>query len=182
MASFATPAELATFLGLPAFTDPTRAQQLLDDATALIRETTDQVISSVDNEVILLGSLDRDILILPERPVRAVDQVKVDNVVIPATDYIFTSNGFLQRVAGAPTWLATSLGIEVTYDHGFTTVPDDVKTITKAAAGRALTLNEGGSSQAMGGTVVVSAGWAPVVFLTPEERMSLLSYGPIGVG
>ena len=181
MASFATPAELATFLGLPSVDTP-RAQQYLDDATALIREATDQFISSVDNEVILLGSLDRDILILPERPVRAVDVVKVDGVTLAADNYTFTTSGFLQRVKGAETWLATSIGIEVTYDHGFTTVPDDIKSICRASAARALTRNEGGTAEAMGGTFMQTAGFSPQVFLTTGERMALASYGPQGVG
>lgn len=182
MASFATPADLQTFLGLPSI-DTTRAQQLLDDATALIKEATDQFIEAVTGEVIRLGSLDRDTLLLPERPVTAVTLVKVDGVTIPSSDYIFTSAGFLQRVAGAETWLAGPLGIEVTYNHGFATIPSDIKTICKGAAARALTMNERGASEPMGSFMALqSVGWAPEVFLTPAERMELMSYGPIPIG
>lgn len=181
MASFATPAELATFLGLPSV-DTTRAQALLDDATALIQEATDQRIEAVSNDTVLFGSTESDILLLPERPVTNIDSVTVSGVVLPADNYTVTGWGALQRVKGADGWLATEAGIAVQYDHGFATIPADIKSVCKAMAARALTMNQDGAADAMGGVVMATAGFAPAVFLTVGERQALSSYGPVGVG
>jgi hypothetical protein len=136
--AFATAEDLATYVGsdLAAWETAT-VSQALDVATSLIRAHLRQWISLVDNETITLYPRSRTSLLrLPERPVRGVDQVTdygtvtaTGTVLVATTDYVWTPTGALYRVNG--TW---GEKVQVVYDHGYVTIPDDIRGVCLSLA------------------------------------------------
>lgn len=175
MTSLATVAEFCKFVGSPVPADPTRIQALLDDASAEVRGFTGQVLTEVLNESAVFPSWQSALIVLPQRPVNAVDSVTVDAVVVTASDYEWTRGGHLWRLDGTA-WEAAT----VVYDHGFAAASEDltrIKAICIASASRAWSLNERSASEAMGSTLLESAGYSPEIFLTPGEQDRLSAYG-----
>ncbi len=178
MGPFASATELCEFTGIPVPIDPARLQSLLGSASELIRGATGQVLSEVANDVVTYIVTDIYALFLPELPVTAISQILVDTVAFTA--YTWTAEGELIRTDNA-LWDGT---IQVTYSHGFAETSWEfgiIRTITIQAAARAFTLNERSASEAMGSTLMESAGYAPEVFLTEGERREL-SFSPAAVG
>jgi hypothetical protein len=168
VASFATPDDLADYLGRDRFAEPTEYRQavmVLDLASGEIRAWTRQTIDFVtDDEVVLVGSWCAG-LQLPERPVVSVSSVTFDGrSLVSGTDYdlaagsllfgTYRSGWFPQGAAGlygASTWGGPETTVQVTYTHGFATVPTVVKSATLAIAGRLIGGGIGGT--ASGGQV-----------------------------
>ena len=76
-------------------------------------------------------------------------------------------------------------GATVTYTHGYAEMSDEfgvIRTICIEAASRAYTLNERSASEAMGSTLMESAGYSPEVFLTEGEKRALADLGKVGIG
>lgn len=146
MASLATTVQLADRLKI--VVDPIAAQSAVDCASGLVRRIARQQIDFVPQEtVILLGT--GQILVLPERPVvvdaqnpltvtELGDFGSIDVTLVERRDFMRVNN---ELTRGYPFWANTSrlmgwplrrpLGIwaprvQVTYSHGYQTVPDDV--------------------------------------------------------
>lgn len=174
---FATAAELAQFLQLAEPTDLARWQQHLAAASALVRRHTGQVLSKVSADVVTLQPTSTTHLYLPERPVTAVTVVEGT---VPVTAFTFTSVGQIIRTSGTWDVVAT-----VTYDHGYAEFSPEyeaIKAVVLEVASRSITLNEHGASEAMGSTIMESAGYAPEAFLTQGEKWQLADFGLVGVG
>lgn len=148
MTAFATVAELADHLQttIAAGQPTTAAQQALDGASAAIRTYTHQTISAVAGEVKTF-TFSRsfgarrtytDLIFLPELPVTAVASVVVDGVtLVPNVDYTWDgATGILRRLNGWWDSGAPVTTVVVTYSHGYGAVPDDVKGVCLALAGR----------------------------------------------
>lgn len=186
---FATAAELSQLIGQSEPTDLARVQMFIELASAEIRGYTDQVLSQVTDDVVVLEPTWSQTLFLPERPVTAVTLVVVDAV--PTTDYRLVDENRIVRgsdptVLSSLTW---SEGATVTYTHGWAENTEPYKRIKKIcleAASRAYTMNESGQSEVLGGisgaTALESAGYAPEIFLTPSQRMRLDWFEPVAVG
>jgi hypothetical protein len=175
---FATATEFCEFTGIAVPADLARIQAHLDAASAMIRGFCAQVLSVVVDDQVTLQAIERDVLILPERPVTAIGSVLVQAV--PVTTYTFTRGGVL-RTSGV-NW---SYGATVTYTHGYAESDPQFATLRNIcieSAARAYTLNERSASEAMGSTLMESAGYAPEVFLTTGEKMALADFGKVGVG
>ena len=180
---FATATEFCEFTGMTLPTDLARLQSMLDMASSIIRRYCDQELSVVSAEQVVLPPIAGTTLILPERPVTAVSSVLVN--VAPVTDYWFEPSGLLHRGAitgtvGGP-W---TNGATVTYTHGYAeTTPEfgTLRTICIESASRAFTLNERSASEAMGSTLMESAGYSPEVFLTQGEKLLLADFGKVGI-
>jgi len=183
MGPFATATEFCEWTGMPLPQDLARLQALLDSASSLIRGETGQVLSEVTDDVIVVqpefdpvfGRRNPppramgDVIYLPERPVTAV-AIEVDAVAF--TDFGFTSEGVVYRTDGS--WWDKAA--EITYSHGYAETSQEfgqLRAICIEAASRAYTLNERSASEAMGSTLMETAGYAPEVFLTEGERQSL---------
>jgi hypothetical protein len=182
---FASAGELSQFIGNTEPTDLARMQFLLDLSSAAIRRYCGQTLSPVVADVVILPALERATLVLPERPVTAITSVVVASVTISSSDYWFTRAGLLHRGTIALEGAFWSQGATVTYDHGYAESTDEykaIKAVCLEAASRAYTLNERSASEAMGSTVMESAGYAPEVFLTLGEKMSLADFGKVLVG
>lgn len=156
-----------------------RAQTVLQAASDLIREECGQELSQVVGDVETLPGADLPTLILAERPVTAITSVLVAGSAV--TDYTFSRWGVITRSSE----IFWTDGAVVTYTHGFTEADWEFGVLRSVAidiATRALSLNERGASEAMGSTLMESAGFSPEVFLTEGEKMRLSSFGKVLVG
>jgi hypothetical protein len=191
--SFASASDLALYTGIAGPTDLARWQQVLAQASALVRGVAGQVLAEIAADVVVVhpeydATTGRrnpapratgDVIYLPERPVTDVSSVVVQGV--PFTAYTWNAEGVLQRTELA-VWAHPAT---ITYDHGYPESSEeyaDIRTIVMEAAARALTLNERSASEAMGSTLMETAGYAPEVFLTEGERSRILRFALVGVG
>jgi hypothetical protein len=181
---FATATELCEWIGLAVPSDLARLQSILLSASSVIRRYCDQTLSVVANDQVTLPPVSGSTLILPERPVTAVASVVVNGTAV--TDFWFTTAGILHRGSVTGTIGADWVyGATVTYTHGYAEMTDGfgaIKTICMEAAARAYTLNERSASEAMGSTLMESAGYSPEVFLTEGEKRQLADLGKVGIG
>lgn len=182
---FATAEELAQLIGNNVPSDLARMQMFIELASAEIRGYTEQELSEVAGDVVVFEPTWSQTLYLPERLVTAVTLVTVQAV--PTTDYRLLDERKIVR--GSDPTVLTSLdwskGATVTYTHGYAETTEAYKKIKKIcleAASNAYTLNQGGASEALGSTVMESAGYAPAIFLTPSQKMDLDWFKPVAVG
>lgn len=176
--SFATADELRVFIG-GATIDPSRAQTLVDYASAIVRRFTGQVLSVVIGEVETFKPTSRDVLILSERPVTAITQVLVDGVAF--VDFNFSIIGAVKK----DDELSWDKGATITYNHGYVSTSDEfqsVKSITLQIAARALTMNKAPEFDEFSRTTSESSGFAPDVIVWPAEKQLLSDFGKVLVG
>src|SRR5919106_429763 len=130
--AFAEVDDLAALLG-ETF-DATRAAQAelaLDLAATAIRSVAGQTIDYVeDDEVVLVGVWEAD-LGLPQRPVIDVAAVEVDGTV--DTDWELVGSALRRSLGG---WGGPGVSVEVTYTHGYETIPEAVRSVCLQAAAR----------------------------------------------
>lgn len=174
MEPFATPSELAAFLGRPSFAGDELAQArlILDSVSAAVRETTRQAISFVEDDAVELAGRWEPLLELPERPIRSVSSVSLDGLeLVEDTDFVVTADG-LRRGPLGTAWAGDAIGgcghwggprsvVAVVYSHGLTV--DDpayatAKAVTLGAAARSLG-NTGGIVQEVIGSYSVTYGY-----------------------
>lgn len=195
MAAFATPDDLADYLGRgDRFGDPTEYRQavmMLDLASAAVRAWTRQTIDLVSNDTVTLAGSWGSALELPERPVVSVSSVSLDGQALSAgsgyelvggTLYVGAGlalsgrGGLHQGATGARGgyWGGPDVTVTVTYTHGFAVVPDQVKSATLSIAARMVV---GGVSQvrqeSIAGYSVTYANAGATPGLTDPERASL---------
>jgi hypothetical protein len=159
--------------------DRARGQAVLRSASDLIRGFCDQELSVVLGEVEVFTGVDLPTLVLSERPVTGITSVIVSGFTV--TDFTFTRAGVITRNSDA--WWSS--GATVTYDHGY--LESDwqfgvFRAVALEVAARALSLNERSASEAIGSTLMESAGYSPEVFLTPGEQAQLASFGKVLIG
>ena len=94
--AFATEAELEAYTGTSVATD--RATILLDTATGAIRAYTNQTLSRVTNDGVVLPGNYTGVLELPERPVISVGAVTIDGTTVTVdTDFVWDGRTSLLR-------------------------------------------------------------------------------------
>lgn len=189
--AFATETELEAYTGTSVATD--RATLLLDLATGAIQAYTGQTISRVTNDTVTLPGNFGYTLVLPERPAVAPTAVAIGDTTLTAdTDYVFDGRSSLLRgtkVDGVlsingPDWLVDGFGdwggpgavVTVTYSHGWTTIPNDIKGVCLALAARSLTSPDGVNSESVGSYSVSYSRSGGAVSLLEEERKLLDRY------
>lgn len=154
MAQFASADELAAFLRVPAFDAPgiVAANLCLAGASAAIQRYTGQQIELVTDDVQKLQGTWSKELELPQWPVVSVSDVRINSGVVAPGTWFLTSNGRLYRgylpIFNGPddwggdlfltSWLGPISTVQVTYTHGWETIPDDVKLVTLRVAARAM--------------------------------------------
>lgn len=126
---FATAAELAALVQAPV--DAAAAELALASASGVIRRWTRQSITRVVDDVVKLRAIDCQELVLPQRPVASVSEVKVNSLVL--NDWVLSSDRLLRtggwhRLPGTTTYPDPGL-VQVTYTHGWDEVPDDVRAV-----------------------------------------------------
>jgi hypothetical protein len=175
---FAEAADLGEWLGQTfSAAQSVRADKLLDAATGLIQDYTEQTISQVEGEVITLDGEGRRRLLLPQIPVTAVASVDetVDGTtttLVEDDDYTWTESGILARVDGS--WPSEPRSVEVTYSHGFGTVPQSIVGICLAAAARVFSNPSSVRSQAIDGYSVQFFGQGQSGVWLVETELSVL--------
>ncbi|HTI26180.1 MAG TPA: hypothetical protein VL652_34645 [Kutzneria sp.] len=155
MTALATPDQLASRLQKDL--DTSSAQLAVDGASGLIRAISAQVFTFVSQETVVLTGNER-VLTLPQRPLVVDDSNPltitemaefggVAVLMVEDRDYSRVGN---QLTRGFPWWWNTGgrlmgyprtrpLGVwaprvQVTYSHGYTTIPDDVVSVVLDAA------------------------------------------------
>lgn len=121
MAQLATAGDLASFLQQDL--DTSTANLVLTIASAEFEAAADTRFASTTATYTVEGT-GQQIITLPRLPVIAVQSVTVDGVAV--TDYSVVG-ATLYRLAGFGGATAVAPGVVVTYTHGYTTVPDDVR-------------------------------------------------------
>jgi len=174
VAAFATPTELAGFMQQDL--DTYTATQALDIASQAIRDHCGWNISQETVTGKVLDSHGDRSIWLPTLLLTAVASV-VENgdTLTVVDDYDWTEYGRLIR---ASRWPNQARSVTVTYTHGYATVPDSVKGVCLAAAGRRYQNPEGRRSYTVGGIsesfAIPSTG--AVGFFYDTELMDLEKY------
>lgn len=115
----------------------------IDSACEMVRTFTEQQLDAVTGGTAILDGSGTDTLLLPELPVNAAGTVLVNGTAI--TDYTLSGNGVLTRgSAGYRNWSHGDLyvwptgrqNIRVTYDHGWSSVPEDLRLVALSIATR----------------------------------------------
>jgi hypothetical protein len=168
--AFATAEDLATYMGRDFSAEETAtATQALDIATATIQNYTGQKLTAVTDETVTVPRVSTTLVLLPEIPVNNVDSVTDDGeLLVFDEDYIWHSSGVIHRLTGGFT-----RSVVVQYDHGYTTIPDDIKGACLSIAARLFTSSGQNVTTESLGMYRVSYGGAD---FSPEERQVLGRY------
>lgn len=173
MAQFATAPELASYLGVT-FTaeERSRADDLLEQASAAIQNYTGQRLEYVEDDEVTLYAQGEGRLFLPELPVVEVSSVEVDGTALTSTQFSWETGGALSR--GTTLWGSAAtfppVDVVVTYSHGYETIPSDIRLACMQLAATGFRGTEGVSSESIG-TYAVSYSDAEG---TDEEALKLL--------
>lgn len=135
---FITQQDLTDVLGRSVTAD-NGAVIALDAACEIVRTVAEQTFNRVTGDQIALDGSGTDALLLPQLPASNIGQVLVDGTAV--SDYVLGDNGVLFRRgalpdAGALVWPTGRQNVQVTYDHGYTEVPRDVRMVALAVAQR----------------------------------------------
>lgn len=167
MTQFASTDELGHFLGEElADARLIQAEMFLELATAQIQGWTRQRIEAVaDDEVVLAGTRDWE-LELPERPVTSATVTAVDGIALVEGSYRLSGSKLIRpggwcgpwglQSGNAPSgllqawWWDVPSRVEVTYSHGFATIPDDVRMVCLQLAARLLQNPTGVAQETIG--------------------------------
>lgn len=137
-----TLAELKIWLNISGNTEDSRLEAYINTISSAIEKYLKRTLKAGDYTEKYSGT-DEQELILNNYPVNSVDSVAIDGIELNEEDYEFLSSGVLLKSDG---WLISGLGnylsgkidfpernIEVTYNAGFETVPDDLKLVVYEA-------------------------------------------------
>lgn len=105
--------------------------EAVEVVSALVRSYCRSTITHVSNDVAVLQGTCGRRLLLGERPVTAVASVRLDATLLDPNGYRWQRSGALWRRAG---WGGPECDVEVTYSHGYATVPADLVAVTRLAA------------------------------------------------
>lgn len=142
MASLATIDDLEVRLGRTVDNED-QAQAALDDASAAVRAYTGQTFDLVEDDEVRIRARNGRI-VLPQRPVTAVSSIL--NIEGGSVDFIWDSGSFvsltgfdaLRSFEVEPFRAGRDVWVDVTYSHGFDSVPADIVAVVAQVAGRAL--------------------------------------------
>lgn len=166
----AEPSELAAWL--PVGEDDPKLLAALLAASRRFRGRVGHPITAVADDEVTLDGNGRTSLLLPAAPVTAVSEVLLDGEpLVEGEDYAWSGDGFLRRLGGC-VWPDRLRCIQLTYDHGYATVPEDIAEVVIDQA-RAMfrvqpgvqSIQAGGESVTFGAqsAVGVTAQWSAVV-------------------
>jgi hypothetical protein len=105
------------------------------EASAAIQNYCHQTLELVEDDVASYMFAQGPRLFLPEVPVNEVSEVIEDGEELTETeDYLLADHGVLHRVG--QNWAGNTALIQVTYSHGYATLPDDLVAVATRAAAR----------------------------------------------
>lgn len=134
---FITGADLSDYLGRDV-TEDDAAAAAVAGACTLIRNSIDQRLDVVSDDVIFVDGSGTDTLLLPELPIVSVSAVTYRGTALSdETDFILNKRrGSLVARRARATWLKGRANYAVTYTHGYTAMPDDLRTLATHVAAR----------------------------------------------
>lgn len=175
MAQFATADELGDLLGrtFAVGAELDQANMVLELASAFIQGWIRQTLVLVNNDVVRLTGRWDEYLELPQRPVVAVDLVKVDGTSLAATgDWELLGTALWRSTA----WAGPQVVVEVTYDHGYAVIPDDIVAVCLQLAARMLGNPAGVRQESIGTYSVAYGGDITGGFLNDADKTILRRY------
>lgn len=181
----------------------TAATRLLDMASGIVRSYTRQFITKVTDDVITIPGNWGNTIELPQRPVSAVSSVLMNGATMPNTQWkLVDGNLFLGTGAFMPdygstiwggsalwgpagsnqgpqaignTWQGPTAQIQVTYTHGFDSVPQDIVNTVAGMVANQLNAEVGIQSEQIGGYKVVYARQSNAGMALGESDMMILN-------
>ena len=136
-------ANLKTYLNISGTTNNTFMETLVDRATALMEEYTrrnlkardysyDSDSDEYDKDNAVMDGNDRDVLILPQRPVNSLTTLRVNEQAIDESTGVYVCGWMIDKARGMVRlrcYLFTKGmdNIELAYNAGYSTVPDDLE-------------------------------------------------------
>lgn len=166
----ADPADLAVWLPVPA--DDPKLLAALAAASSRFRGAVRHPVTAVAGDTVVLDGAGRVSLLLPAAPVTAVTEVLLDGeALVDGADFSWSADGFLRRLGGA-VWPDHLRCVQVTYDHGYAQVPEDIAEVVVdqarvlyAVKAGVQTVQAGGITTTFGAqaAVGVSAQWSAAV-------------------
>lgn len=168
--AFATISDLENVLGREIDEADASALFALDAATAMVRGIVEQYIEEVEDDVIVLDGSGTRVLLLPETPVSDVSLIEVDGEELNADEYQWSANGYVRKLNG--TWTTDLRSIEVTYTHGYATIPPLIVSITAKLAARMLDTPAAARQETIG---AYSVSYSPAT-LQADELVLLDAY------
>lgn len=165
----ADPAELAAWL--PVGEDDPKLLAALKAASRRFRGAVRHTVSLVAGDTVILDGRGGESVLLPAAPIVAVTSLLLDGEELAeGAGFAWSQDGFLRRLGGC--WPDRLRCIEVTYDHGFAEIPEDIQEVVIDQA-RSMyrvqpgvqTIQAGGESITYGAqaAVGVTAQWSAVV-------------------
>lgn len=200
--------EFRTFLRLPdGQLDEAQAIQMLEAASGLVRDEIGQSLDLVEDDIWQARPRGGQILHLPQLPVTAVTLVEerrtiaggwvtltedvdyeadlFDGTLIRLGAAIFsTGEGLNGQVIGWPGSIFPRYPggkVRITYSHGYTEMPDTIRTVVKRVAARGYE-NPEAVAQDMVGKVTTSYGASPGLYLSKSDCADLARWRPGGKG
>src|SRR4029077_16054196 len=98
----------------------------LDGACEAVRQELHRVLNRGEDEDIVLDGTNTGTLILPERPVHAIDNVTIDGEVVDADVIDLDVDSGLLRLTDGSVWGAGVSNVALTYTHGYALDEPDV--------------------------------------------------------
>lgn len=172
--------ELRLFLDDPTI-DEDRATFLLTTASGEVRAATGLLFDWTEGDVVTLDGPGTTVLLLPEVPVAAVISVvehpgrSSELELLEDDSFDWSADGLLQRIDGAR-FSRRYRSYAVTYDHGFETIPDEVKAVVLRAAARPLNNPDNVRSETLGRYSYTLAGETAGVGLFSADLDTLAPY------
>jgi len=136
-------ANLKTYLNISGTTNNTFMETLVDRATALMEEYTrrnlkardysyDSDSEDYDKDNAVMDGNDRDVLILPQRPVNSLTTLRVNEQAISESTGVYVCGWMIDKKRGMVRlrcYLFTKGmdNVELAYNAGYSTVPDDLE-------------------------------------------------------
>jgi hypothetical protein len=179
--AYATPEDLEVLLGRTLTdTEAETAGFQLELASGVIRAHLGQRPELVEDDQVVLDADDGGVLLLPETPVVGVTRVALVAVDGTQTElaedaYAWTRDGVLRRIDGLG-WGRSLRRVEVTYDHGYETLPEAIFGVCLALANRTMTNPAGVVSESIGTyAVTYGSGGAPTGMALGSGDLSALA-------
>jgi hypothetical protein len=139
--------DLGDYLG-QTLTSSDKATFVVAAADQIVKTLTEQHLEEVTDDVILMDGTGTEAVLLPELPVTEVSSVmEGDELLTENEDYVLQGDGELRRLptvvdsgwstaALLKTWTKGQRNLEITYTHGYSDLPDDLRMVALSIAGR----------------------------------------------
>lgn len=190
MTAFFTAAELAMQLQDSDIDVPT-ANMLAVLASDVVRDDLQQQVDVAMETITIYGD-GGELIVLPERPVTAVTSVLLDGQPIPA--FRWHTNGALRRVIYPGSQFAGQqimvwpfgVPVQITYSHGYETVPNTIKAVAMQLAAAAYADPELVAAKKVDDVLVKfekssGAGELPAMMLNNDQRRQMDRYRALDI-